>query len=32
MLDAEETIKFWIELWDNPVGHDRNAEWQLRKS
>ena len=25
--DAEESIKFWSELWDNPVDHDRNAEW-----
>ena len=20
-------IKFWSELLDNPVGHDKNAEW-----
>ena len=26
MPDAEESIKFWSELWDNPVNHDRNAE------
>ena len=26
MLDAEESIKFWSELWDNPTDHDRNAE------
>ena len=25
--DAEESIKFWSELWDNPVDHNRNAEW-----
>ena len=25
--DAEESIKFWNELWDNPVDHDRNDEW-----
>ena len=24
--DAEESIKCWIQLWDNPVDHDRNAE------
>ena len=27
MPDAEKSIKFWRELWDNPVDHDRNAEW-----
>ena len=27
MPDAEESIKFWSDLWDNPVDHDRNAEW-----
>ena len=27
MLDAEESIQFWSELWENPVDHDRNAEW-----
>ena len=27
MPDAEESIKFWSELWDNLVDHDRNAEW-----
>ena len=27
MSDAEELIKFWSELWDNPVDHDRNADW-----
>ena len=27
MPDAEESIKFWSELWDNPVDHDKNAEW-----
>ena len=27
MSDSEESIKFWSELWDNPVGHNRNAEW-----
>ena len=26
MPDAEESIKFWSELWDNPADHDRNAE------
>ena len=27
MPDAEESIKFWNELQDNPVDHNRNAEW-----
>ena len=27
MPDAEESIRFWSGLWDNPVDHDRNAEW-----
>ena len=27
MSDAEESIKIWSELWDNPVDHDKNAEW-----
>ena len=27
MFDAEESIKFWSELWDYPVDHGRNAEW-----
>ena len=27
MPDAEESIKFWRELWDSPVDHDTNAEW-----
>ena len=27
MSDAEESIKFWSELWDNPIDHGRNAEW-----
>ena len=27
MPDAEELIKFWSELWDKPVNHNRNAEW-----
>ena len=27
MPDAEESIKIWSELWDNPVDHDKNAEW-----
>ena len=27
MPDAEESIKFWSELWGNLVGHDGNAEW-----
>ena len=27
MLVAEESIKFWSELWDKPVDHNRNAEW-----
>ena len=27
MLDAEESVKFWSELWDNSVAHDKNAEW-----
>ena len=27
MPDAEESIKFWSELWNNPVDHGRNAEW-----
>ena len=27
MPDAEESIKFWSELQDKPVDHDRNAEW-----
>ena len=26
MPNAEESIKFWSELWDNPVDHDRNPE------
>ena len=26
MPDAERSIKFWSELWDNPVDHNRNAE------
>ena len=26
MPDVEESIKFWKELWDNPVDHDRNAQ------
>ena len=25
--DAEESVKFWGELWDNPVDHNRNTEW-----
>ena len=25
--DTKESIKFWSALWDNPVDHDRNAEW-----
>ena len=27
MPDTEESIKFWSELWDNPVDHNKNAEW-----
>ena len=27
MPHAEESIKFWSELWDKPVDHSRNAEW-----
>ena len=27
MPDAKKSIKFWSELWDNPVNHDRNSEW-----
>ena len=27
MPDAEESIKFWSKLWDNPVDHNRNSEW-----
>ena len=27
MPHAEESIKFWSELWDNPVDYSRNAEW-----
>ena len=27
MPNAEESIKFWSELWDSPVDHDRNPEW-----
>ena len=27
MPDAEELIKFWSRLWDNPVDYNRNAEW-----
>ena len=27
MPGAEESIKFWSELWDNPIDHDRNTEW-----
>ena len=27
MPDAEESIKFWNEFQDNPVDHNRNAEW-----
>lgn len=26
MPDVEEWIKFWSDLWDNPVDHSRNAE------
>lgn len=26
MPDVEESIKFWSDLWDNPVDHSRNAE------
>ena len=25
MSDAEESTKFWSELWFNPVDHNRNA-------
>ena len=25
--DAEEPIIFQSEFWDNPVDHDRHAEW-----
>ena len=24
--EAEESIKFWNEFWDNPADHDRNTE------
>ena len=24
--DTEKLIKFWSELWDNPVNHNRNIE------
>ena len=24
--DAEESIKFWRELWHNPIDHNRNSE------
>ena len=27
MPNAEEPIKFWGELWDNPVDHNRNIGW-----
>ena len=27
MPEAEESIKFWSEFWDNPVDHNRNAQW-----
>ena len=27
MPDAKKSIKFWSELCDNPVNHDRNSEW-----
>ena len=27
MPNAEESIKFWMELWDYSVDHDRHAEW-----
>ena len=27
MPDTEGSIKFWRELWDNPVDHNKNAEW-----
>ena len=26
MPHVEESIKFWSELWDNPLDHSRNAE------
>ena len=25
--DAEESRKFWGEIWDKPVRHNENAEW-----
>ena len=27
MPHAEESIKFWSELWNNPIDHNRNTEW-----
>ena len=26
MPNTEESIKFWLELWVNPVDNNRNAE------
>ena len=30
ILDAEESITFWSELWDNQADHERNAEWIMK--
>ena len=25
--DAEESCNFWSNIWDNPIEHNRGAEW-----
>ena len=27
MPDAEESCDFWSNIWDNPIEHNRHAEW-----
>ena len=27
MPDAEESCEFWSKIWDNPIEHNRDAEW-----
>ena len=27
MPDAEESCEFWSNIWDNPIEHNRDAEW-----
>ena len=27
MPDAEESCEFWSSIWDNPIEHNRDAEW-----